>query len=253
VVIVNETLVRQSWQRGSLLGQKIRAASGYFGPLGKIIARDPQIIGVVADIHYSGLGRGGEPSIYFSSRQAPFYNQTLVVRTEASLAPAGLIASVRRQLHSIDPDLPLAHVHTMSEQVSESVAQPRFQAILLAAFSGLALLLGSAGIYGVLSYAVVSRKREIGIRAALGGRPGDILRLILGQGFSLVGRGVAIGVVLSLVSGRLIEKLLFQVKPADFTTYALVCALLAAVGLLASYLPARTASRIDPSVALREG
>jgi putative ABC transport system permease protein len=141
----------------------------------------------------------------------------------------------------------------MSEQVSEPVAQPRFQAILLAAFSGLALLLGSAGIYGVLSYAVVSRKREIGIRAAQGCRPGDILRLILGQGFSLVGRGLALGIVLSLVSGRLIEKLLFQVKAGDFTTYAVVCALLAAVGLLASYLPARAASRIDPSVAFREG
>ena len=253
VVIVNETLARQTWPHGTPIGQRIRAASGGFGPLGKIIARDPQIIGVVADIRYSGLGRSGEPTIYFSSRQAPFYNQTLVVRTDASLTPEALIASVRRELHGIDADLPLAHVRTMSEQVSESVAQPRFQAILLAAFSGLALLLGAAGIYGVLSYAVVSRKREIGIRAALGGRPGDILQLILGQGFSLVGRGLALGIVLSLVSGRLIEKLLFQVKPTDFTTYAVVCALLAAVGLLASYMPARKASQIDPSVALREG
>jgi len=104
----------------------------------------------------------------------------------------------------------------------------------------------------LLSYAVVSRRREIGIRAALGGRPRDILRLVLGQGLSLVASGLAIGIALSLLTGRLLEKLLFQVKPADFATYAIVCAMLAAVGLLAGYLPARAASRIDPSDALRE-
>jgi putative ABC transport system permease protein len=252
VVLVNEALVRQMWARGSPIGQKIRAASGGFGPLGAILARDPQIIGVIADIRYGGLGRSAEPTIYFSSGQAPFYNQTLVVRTDASLEPEALIASVRRQLHNIDPDLPLAHVRSMSEQFSESVAQPRFQTILLGMFSGLALLLGSVGIYGVLSYGVISRMRELGIRAALGGRPQDILRLVLGQGFWLVARGLAIGIIVSLGAGRLLENLLFQVKPFDFTTYALVCGLIGAVGLVASYLPARVAARIDPSVALRE-
>jgi len=155
-------------------------------------------------------------------------------------------------LHDIDPDLPIAHIRTLSEQVAESVAQPRFQTILLAAFSGLALLLGSVGIYGVLSYSVVSRKREIGIRAALGGRPSDMQRLVLGQGLWLVVRGLAIGIALSLATGRLLQNLLFQVKPVDVTTYATVCALLAGVGLLTGYLPARTASKIDPSIALRE-
>jgi putative ABC transport system permease protein len=207
---------------------------------------------VVADIKYSGLGRNAEPAIYFPNRQAPFASMTLVVRTDASLAPDALIGSVRRQLHDVDPDLPMAHVRALSEQVTESVAQPRFQTMLLAGFSALALLLGSVGIYGLLSYAVVSRKREIGIRAALGGHPRDILRLVLGQGLVLVASGLVIGIGLSLVSGRLLEKLLFQVKPADFTTYAIVCALLAAVGLLAGYLPARAASRVDPSDALRE-
>ncbi len=252
VVLVNEALARQTWPHGSPIGQKIRAASGGFGPLGTILARDPQIVGVVANIKYSGLGLSAEPTIYFCSRQAPFYNQTLVIRTDASLAPEALIATVRRQLHDIDPDLPLAHVRTMSQQLAESVAQPRFQTVLLAAFSGLALLLGAVGIYGVLSYGVISRKREIGIRAALGGRPGDILRMVLGQGFSLVARGLACGILLSLVTGRLLESLLFQVKPADVTIYAVVCALLAAVGFLASYLPARAAAEVDPCVALRE-
>jgi putative ABC transport system permease protein len=252
VVIVNQTFARQYWQQGSPIGQKVHAVSGGFGPLGRILSRDPEVVGVVADIKYSGLGRNAEPAIYFPNRQAPFASMTLVVRTDASLAPDALIGSVRRQLHDVDPDLPMAHVRALSEQVTESVAQPRFQTMLLAGFSTLALLLGSVGIYGLLSYAVVSRKREIGIRAALGGRPGDILRLVLGQGLVLVASGLAIGIALSLVSGRLLEKLLFQVKPADFTTYAIVCALLAAVGLLAGYLPARAASRIDPSDALRE-
>jgi putative ABC transport system permease protein len=141
----------------------------------------------------------------------------------------------------------------MSEQVSESVAQTRFQTVLLAVFSALALLLGSVGIYGVLSCAVVSRRREIGIRSALGGRPVDILRLILGQGLGLVARGVALGIVLSLATGRLLESLLFQVKPIDPSNLAAVCALLTGVGLLAGFVPARAASRLDPGVALREG
>jgi putative ABC transport system permease protein len=252
VVIVNQTFARQYWQQGSPIGQKVHAVSGGFGPLGRILSRDPEVIGVVADIKYSGLGRNAEPAIYFPSRQAPFASMTLVVRTDASLAPDALIGSVRRQLHNVDPDLPMAHIRALSEQVTESVAQPRFQTMLLAGFSALALLLGSVGIYGLLSYAVVSRKREIGIRAALGGRPRDILRMMLGQGLALVASGLVIGIALSLVSGRLLERLLFQVRPADFPTYAIVCALLAAVGLLAGYLPARAASRIDPSDALRE-
>ena len=139
----------------------------------------------------------------------------------------------------------------MTEQVAESVARPRFQAILLAAFSGLALLLGAVGIYGVLSYSVVRRTREIGIRSALGGKPGDIQRMFLNHGLRLVGYGIALGLLLSLAAGSLLEKLLFDVRLADMPTYAVVCGVLATVGILAGYLPARTASRIDPNVALR--
>jgi ABC-type antimicrobial peptide transport system permease subunit len=152
----------------------------------------------------------------------------------------------------VDPDLPLAHVRTMTEQMSESLAQPRFQTMVLAGFSGLALLLGSIGIYGVLSYGVATRTREIGIRAALGGKPADIQRLILGQGLRLVVCGLSAGLAASLATGRLVETLLFQVKPGDLGTYAGVAGLLAAVGIVAGYLPARSASHIDPSIALRE-
>ena len=253
VVIINEALARQYWPRGNPIGQKIRAVSGGFGPLGRILLQDPEIVGLVKDMKYAGLGRIAEPAIYFPSRQAPFASMTLVVRTDASLSPESLFATLRRRLRDIDPDLPLSHIQTMSEQVSESVAQTRFQTLLLALFAALALLLGSVAIYGVLSYSVVSRTREIGIRTALGGRPADILRLILGQGFSLVLRGLALGIVLSFAAGRLLESLLFQVKPADAGNFVQVCALLAAVGLLAGFLPARAASRIDPNVVLRDG
>jgi ABC-type antimicrobial peptide transport system permease subunit len=146
----------------------------------------------------------------------------------------------------------LAHVRTLDEQVAESVAPLRFQTLLLTAFSALALLLGSVGVYGVLSYTVATRTRELGIRTALGGRPANIARLILGQGLTLVAWGLGLGIALSLAAGRLLESLLFQVKPDDWSTFAVVCALLVAVGALAGYLPARAASRIDPVVALRD-
>jgi putative ABC transport system permease protein len=253
VVIINEALARQYWPRGNPIGQKIRAVSGGFGPLGRILLQDPEIVGLVKDMKYAGLGRIAEPAIYFPSRQAPFASMTLVVRTDASLSPESLFATLRRRLRDIDPDLPLSHIQTMSEQVSQSVAQTRFQTMLLAVFSALALLLGSVGIYGVLSYAVVSRRREIGIRTALGGGPADILRLILGQGLSLVARGVALGLVLSLAAGHVLESLLFQVKPTDPSNLVTVCALLTGAGLLAGFVPARAASRIDPGVALRDG
>lgn len=252
VVIINEALARQYLPGRKPIGESIRGASGGFGPLGRILVKNPTVVGVVADIQYASLGKKAEPAIYFPSGQAPFYTATLVLRSEDSLPPETLIATVRRKIHDVDPDLPLAHVRTLREQVVDAVSQPRLQAQLLAAFSALALLLGSAGIYGVLSYSVVSRTREIGIRSALGAKPAIIERMILGQGMRLVAAGLAIGVAASLATGRLLETLLFGVRVADFVTYATVCALLAAVGLVAGFVPARAGSRIDPMIALRE-
>ena len=139
----------------------------------------------------------------------------------------------------------------MSEQVANSVAQPRFQAILLAAFAALAVLLGALGIYGVLSYAVVRRTREIGIRMALGGRPGHIRSMILVQGLRLVGTGILVGLILAYVVARLFATLLFGVQPTDAPIYALVTLILVAVSVVAAYVPARRATRIDPIDSLR--
>ena len=249
VVIVNQTLARQRWPQGSPIGQKVSAVHGGFGPLGRILLENPQVIGVVADVKYAGLAAEPAPAIYFPMRQAPFNSQTLVVRTLGS--PRALLASVAKQVRALDPNLPVAHVNTMSEQVASSVAQPRFQAILLAAFAGLALLLGALGIYGVLSYTVVRRTREIGIRMALGGRPADIRRMILVQGLRLVGAGIVLGLILACVAARIFATLLFGVQPTDAPTYALVTVILLGVSMAASYVPARRATLIDPIDSLR--
>jgi putative ABC transport system permease protein len=249
VVIINQALARQYWPKGSPLGQKISAIVGGFGPLGRILLKDPEVVGVIADVKYTGLAAEPAPAIYFPMRQAPFNSQTLVVRTAGS--PRALLGAIRQRVHALDPNLPVAHVNTMSEQVAGSVAQPRFQAILLGAFAGLALLLGALGIYGVLSYAVVRRTREIGIRMALGGQPADIRRMILGQGLRLVSTGILIGLGLAFLAARIFESLLFGVRATDAGTYAMVVFVLISVSIAASYVPARRATRIDPSRSLR--
>lgn len=249
VVIINQALARQYWSQGSPIGQKLSALRGGFGPLGRILLANPEVIGVIADVKYTGLAAAAAPAIYFPLRQAPFNSQTLVIRTIGS--PRALLGSIRQRVHTLDPNLPVAHVNTMSEQVATSVAQPRFQAILLGTFAGLALLLGALGIYGVLSYTVVRRTREIGIRMALGARPADIRRMILGQGFRLVCAGIVLGLALALITARIFASLLFGVQPTDAPTYALVTIVLLAVSTAASYVPARRATQIDPINSLR--
>ncbi|MDQ2945673.1 MAG: ABC transporter permease, partial [Acidobacteriota bacterium] len=249
VVIINQALARQYWLQESPIGQKLSAIRGGFGPLGRILLANPEVVGVVADVKYTGLAAAPAPAIYFPMRQAPFNSQTLVVRTTGS--PRALLGSIRQRVHTLDPNLPVAHVNTMSEQVANSVAQPRFQAILLGAFATLALLLGALGIYGVLSYTVVRRTREIGIRMALGGRPADIRRMILSQGLRLVGAGIVLGLVLALIAARIFASLLFGVQPTDAPTYALVTIVLLTVSSAASYVPARRATQIDPINSLR--
>src|SRR5205085_1921339 len=178
-----------------------------------------------------------------------FQGMALIARARGSTA--GLQNALTQQLHSIDKDLPLHDVHPLTDVVRDNVAQQRFTMVLLIAFAGLALALSAIGLYGVLAFTVAQRTQEIGIRMALGAQAGDVLRMILGQGVLAIAIGIAIGTAGSLLLMRAMASLLFGVHASDPQTFVLVAAALAGVALLASYIPARRAAKVDPMVALR--
>jgi putative ABC transport system permease protein len=250
VVVVNESFVRKYMNGLDPLGRLLDAVSGGFGPLGRILLKRPQIVGIVGDVKHAGLASEGDPAIYFPARQAPFRNTTVLLRTHD--APSYIINEARAQLAAVDAALPFAHVATLEENLSNAVARPRFQTLLLGAFAALALLLGAIGLYGILAYAVVRRRREIGIRLALGGAASDIRRMIVGEGIRLVVAGVGVGLAVALLVTRYLETLLFGVSARDPLTFSIVPVVLGITAGLASYVPVRRATRIDPVTALRE-
>ncbi len=207
------------------------------------------IIGIVRDVKSEGLGVEGKPQVYRSLLQASGLSLALVVR--ASSDPGALSEAVRDSVRSIDPDLPVYSIRTMEEVMSVSVGQQRFAMVLLGVFALIALVLSSVGIYGVMSYSVSQRTHEIGIRMALGARSGDVLQLIIKQGLMLTFSGMAVGLGAAFVVTRFMSFLLFAVSPTDPLTFASITALLGAVAMLACYLPARKATRVDPMIALR--
>jgi putative ABC transport system permease protein len=239
VVLISDELARLYFTGENPLGQHL-----LMGAPGK---ESFEIIGVVGDVRHRGLDRGLRQTIYSPSLRLGYTN--LVIRTTND--PVSLAAAVRREVAAIDPNQPVANIKTMERWVSESVAQPRFRTLLLGLFSGAALLLAMVGIYGVMSYAVSQRVHELGIRMALGARAGDVLRLVIGQGMKLALAGVAIGLAAAFALTRLIKDLLFGVRATDPLTFATIALLLTGVALVACYLPARRASRVDPMVALR--
>jgi putative ABC transport system permease protein len=250
VVLVNEAFVRRYASGRDPLGLVLKTVSGGFGPLGTILAKQPRIVGVVGDTRHLGLDREAEPAIFFPARQAPFRNQTVVVRAQGS--PLSLAASVRRAVAGVDPGLPLAHLQTLEDHTARAAAAPRLRTSLVSAFASLALLLGAVGLYGALQFSVASRVREIGIRLAVGGAPARIRALVLRESMSLVAVGIVLGLAGALAASRVLEGLLYGVEAHDPLTFSAVPVVLVMVGLAATWLPARRATRIDPVTALRE-
>jgi putative ABC transport system permease protein len=213
-----------------------------------------EIVGVVKDVKHRGVDLDPRPEMYISYLQPPLANWNLqnifiAVRTEAS--PETLLPFLREAVKEIDNDQPIYSVYTMNQLVSRSIAPRRFNMVLMGIFSALALLLASIGIYGVMSYAVTERTHEIGIRMALGARTGDVLAMVIKQGMKLALIGVAVGLIAAFSLTRLMESLLFKVSATDALTFAVITLLLTGVALVACYIPARRAMKVDPMVALR--
>ena len=234
-------------------------AQKYFSnqnPLGKKITIDmkdqnvpSEIVGVVGDVKHHGLDSTPRPTIYWPHPELVYNSMTLVVRSKAD--PVPLTSFIRAIVQSLDPDLPISEVRTMDQWMSDSTAQARFNTLLLGIFSAVALLLAVIGIYGVMSATVTERTHEIGVRMALGATPRDIWRQTLEAGAIITLVGLSTGLSVSFVLTRLLASLLFDVRPRDPATFALVTAVLASVALLACYIPARRATRVDPIIALR--
>jgi predicted permease len=247
VLVVNETMARQHWQGESALGKRIRfSENNENGPW-------YTIVGVVADVRQMGLDAPVKAEMYIPHRQIASFNgykpRDLAIRTTGD--PAGLVAAVGREVHAIDPDQPVSNVATMEDVLGAETGNRRVVMTLLAAFAGVALLLAALGIYGVLAYFVAQHTPEIGVRMALGASARDILGLVLRKGMRLAALGVVFGLAASFALNRLVASLLYGVSATDPATFVGVALGLGAVALLACYLPARRAAKVDPMVALR--
>ncbi|HEU4593592.1 MAG TPA: ABC transporter permease [Pyrinomonadaceae bacterium] len=242
VVVVSESLARKHFPGEDPLGQRI-SVQMFEKPV------MTEIVGVVGDVRYDSLTDEAAPTVYFPHPELAYSFMTLVVRTEGD--PAEMAPAVQRELRAIDPDQPISDVRTMNQVMAETVGRARFNTLLFALFAGLATLLSAVGIFGVMNYSVTLRTRELGLRMALGAQPARVLMLVLRQGLLLTLVGIGIGVAGALALTRVMSSLLFGVEATDPATFAAIVALLAVVSLIACYIPARRATRIDPLVALR--
>jgi putative ABC transport system permease protein len=208
-----------------------------------------EIIGVVGDVRLMGLDTPAQPTVYWPHPELAMSQMSMLVRT--SRDPLALVSAARNQVRQMDPDEPIANVATMDRLLSDTVSRSRFAALVLGVFASAALALAAVGIYGVVAFIVAQRTNEIGIRMAMGAQRRDVLRLVLGQGSRLIFFGIGIGLAGALAITRLIGGLLYGISPTDPLTFVSVALLLAAIALLACYLPARRAMRVDPLTALR--
>jgi predicted permease len=246
VALLNKTAAEKFFPGEDPIGKRLRP---YVTPQYQTTEVFVEIVGVVADAPYGRLEEAIGPDIYVSALQPTDPMRLLIVRS--SVEASALTAAVRREVLALDRNVPLTAIQTMKERVAEVTSHTRFIALSLGLFAGLALLLAGIGIYGVMAYSVSARTREIGVRMALGAQSGNVLRLVIGQGMKLALAGVALGLVASVALTRTMKNLLFGVSATDPATFAAIVLLLTLVALLACYVPARRAAKVDPMTTLR--
>jgi putative ABC transport system permease protein len=244
VVIVNRTLADRYYPNGDAVGRRFRIG-------GMERPNNPwmRVVGIVGDVKYNGLAEPVDPAFYLPFQQESWSSQYVVIR--AAVDPSSLVGSIHDAVWSIDRELPIARVRTMDQLMGEASADSRFRAYLLGTFGALGLILAVIGVYGVMAYAVAQRARELGVRAALGARPMDLVRLVVKDAGLIAAAGVALGLLGAWMLTGLTQKLLFQVTPRDPATFVVTAVVLAGAAVLASWLPARRAGRTDPIGVLR--
>jgi predicted permease len=247
VMIVTQEFVKKFFPNEDPLGRRVKIGAGDAAARERYRTRE--IVGVVGDIRTSKLSVAPPPAYYIPLPQLMWGPPVLVIRS--AMAPSTIETEVRKVLAAMDPDAPLYQVRTMEDYLALDLGRARFQTMLLGLFAGIALLLTAVGLYGVMSFTVLQRTHEIGIRVALGARRADVLRMVLSKSLALTSVGLAIGLIGASMLTRLLANLLYEVKPTDPLTLAAVSGVLIAVSALASYIPARRAARVDPMVALR--
>jgi putative ABC transport system permease protein len=241
-VVISQSMAKKLWPNEDPVGKRVTIHM-------KDVDVPSQVIGVVGDVKHAGLDAGVAATAYWPHPELAYNFMTLVIRTDGD--PPALVPAVRQAVWSLDKDQPVADIRSMEDLLWVSLAKARFSTVVLGMFAGMALLLAITGIYGVVSYSVAERTREIGIRVALGAQRSDVLRMVLRQGLILATFGVGIGVAAALVATRLMTSLLFGTSASDPATFATVAGLLIAVALSACCVPASRAMRVDPMVALR--
>jgi putative ABC transport system permease protein len=246
VVIINQAMAKKYWPGEDAVGKRIN-----FNDSDPAKIKWITVVGVVADIRHRGLDAEAKPEYYVSHSQLAYRGMILTVRSP--LDPSALVRSIRKEVSALDSEQPLANVRTLEEVTSDSIAPRRLSVLLIGVFAGVALILGAVGIYGVMSFLVVQRTHEIGVRMALGAQRADVLRLVLGRAAKLVLIGTVVGLILGAMSSRALRAMLYNVGAFDLATFVAVTVALAFVSLIASYIPARRATQADPMIALGHG